>query len=147
VASGETIISAGVKVQGFPAQHGGLPMELFGHTFTIKPKFVGTGAVGLLFTLNNNRILNLGDTLLIDDAWGGLHPNVLMVPIGGMMTMDVDDALKAVELIKPEIVIPIHFNWHLLFYHRPTDVKRFATEVRRLGINPLTLKPGETIEL
>jgi L-ascorbate metabolism protein UlaG (beta-lactamase superfamily) len=147
IASGERVVTAGVQMQGVPVQHGGLPLKLFGHTITLKPRFVGTGAVGLLFVLDDQRVLNLGDTLFLKDAWSGLRPNILMVPIGGMMTMDVDEALKAVELIEPDIVIPMHFDWQILFYRSPVDVKRFAAEVDRMGSMCLTLNPGETAEL
>ena len=147
VAPGETVEVAGVQVQGVPAQHGGPTLTLFGHTFTFKPRFVGVGAVGLLFTLEGRWLLALGDTVLLEDAWRGLRPEVLMVPIGGVMTMDVDAALRAVAAIAPEAVIPVHYNWDVLFYHRPADVERFATEVRGRGCQCFPLKPGESAEV
>jgi L-ascorbate metabolism protein UlaG (beta-lactamase superfamily) len=67
-----------------------------------------------------------------------------MVPIGGMMTMDVDEALQAVAVIEPRVVIPMHYNWHLLFYHRPADVSRFAAGVRELGSECIVLDRGES---
>ncbi|MGD2158742.1 MAG: MBL fold metallo-hydrolase, partial [Anaerolineales bacterium] len=144
IAPGETVEAAGVSVSGVPARHGGLPLTLFGHAYTFKPKFVGAGAVGLLFNLDNCRLLNLGDTLYLEDAWCGLRPDLLMVPIGGMMTMDVDEALQAVAVIEPRVVIPMHYNWHLLFYHRPADVSRFAAGVRELGSECIVLDRGES---
>ena len=147
VAPGETVEVAGVQVQGVPVQHGGPTLTFFGRSFTFKPKAVGTGAVGLLFTLEGRWLLNLGDTLLLEEAWRGLHPDVLMVPIGGMMTMDVDQALQAVVAIEPEIVIPMHHNWDILFYHRPADVERFAAEVRTQGRQCFPLEPGESVEI
>ncbi|MBC8254868.1 MAG: MBL fold metallo-hydrolase [Ardenticatenia bacterium] len=147
VAPGETVEVAGVQVQGVPAQHGGPTLTLFGHTFTFKPRFVGVGAVGLLFTLEGRWLLALGDTVLLEDAWRGLRPEVLMVPIGGVMTMDVDEALRAVAVIEPEVVIPVHYNWDVLFYHRPADVERFAAEVRAGGRRCCPLKPGESAEV
>jgi L-ascorbate metabolism protein UlaG (beta-lactamase superfamily) len=107
------------------------------------------GAIGLSFTLEGRRFLNLGDTLLLDDkrAWQELRPDVLMVPIGGMMTMDVDDALQAVEIVAPKSVIPMHHNWDILFYHRPADVARFAKGAEVLGCQCFPLEPGEGVEL
>jgi L-ascorbate metabolism protein UlaG (beta-lactamase superfamily) len=70
-----------------------------------------------------------------------------MVPIGGMMTMDVDDALRAVEVIAPKSVIPMHHNWDILFYHRPADVTRFADGARALGCQRFPLERGESVEL
>ena len=146
VAPGETVKAAGVQVQGVPAQHGPI-LTLFGHSFSLKPRFVGVGAVGLLFTLEGRMLLNLGDTVLLEDAWRGLRPDVLMVPIGGVMTMDVDDALRAVAAIEPQVVIPVHYHWHILFYRHPADVERFAAEVRAVGRRCFPLKPGEGVEL
>jgi L-ascorbate metabolism protein UlaG (beta-lactamase superfamily) len=146
VAPREMVEAAGVQVQGIPVQHGPI-LTLFGRSFALKPGTTSGWSVGLLFTLEGRRLLNLGDTLLLEDAWRGLHPDVLMVPIGGMMTMNVDDALRVVAAIEPEIVIPMHHNWDILCYHRPADVERFAVEVRVKGCQCFPLKPGESAEI
>lgn len=36
--------------------------------------------------------------------------DVAMLPIGGTFTMDVDEAVEAALVIKPKIVIPMHFK-------------------------------------
>jgi len=146
VAPGETVEATGVQVQGVPVQHGPV-LTLFGRSFSLKPGFVGVGAVGLLFTLEGRRLLNLGDTVLLEDAWRGLHPDVLMVPIGGVMTMNAEQALRAVVVIEPEVVIPVHYNWDVLLYHRPADVERFTAEVRVGGHRCFPLEPGESTEI
>jgi L-ascorbate metabolism protein UlaG (beta-lactamase superfamily) len=144
VTPGETAEAAGLSVRGVPVLHGPL-LTCLGCAFTVP--FVGEGAVGFLLGLDNRQLLNLGDTLLLEEAWRGLRSDVLMVPIGGLMTMDVDAALRAVAAIEPELVIPTHFNWHILFYHRPADVARFAAGVRSLGCRCLPLEPGESIRV
>ena len=143
VAPGETVEVAGVQVQGVPVRHGPL-LSLFGRSFALKR---GRDSVGLLFTLEGRRLLALGDTMLLEEAWRGLRPDVLMVPIGGVMTMDVDDALRAVAAIEPQVVIPVHYHWHILFYRHPADVERFAAEVRAVGRRCFPLRPGEGVEL
>lgn len=147
LAPGQTAEAAGIAVEGVPTRHGGLTVTLLGRSFTVKPAFVGAGAVGMLLTLEGRRLLNLGDKLLLEDVWRGLRPDVLMVPIGGMMTMDVDDALAAVATIDPGLVVPMHYDWDILFYHRPADVTRFATAVRAEGRRCLPLKPGESVDV
>lgn len=146
VAPGETMKVNGISVRGVPTQHGGPTLTLLGRTFTFKPGRVGLGAVGFLFTLEGKSLLNLGDTLLLEDAWRGLRPGVLMIPIGGMMTMDVKAALCAVEVIAPRMVIPVHHNWDILFYHRPADVDGFVAGARQLGCEPLPLARGQTLQ-
>jgi L-ascorbate metabolism protein UlaG (beta-lactamase superfamily) len=144
VAPGETVEAAGVQVHAVPVQHGPA-FSLLGRS--LKLPFVGPGGVGLLLTLEGRRLLSLGDTLLLEGAWQGLRPDVLVVPIGGFMTMDVDEALRAVDIIKPSIVVPAHYNWYVLFYRHPADVKRFAEGVSALGYQCKPLARGESCEL
>ena len=103
--------------------------------------------MGLLFGLEDRWLLNLGDTLLLEDAWRGLRSDVLMVPIGGLMTMDEDTALQAVATIEPRVVIPTHYDWDILFYHRSAEVARFAAGARSLGCQCFPLEPGERIDI
>ena len=147
VAPGKTVEVSKIPIRGVPTQHGGLMFTLLGRTFTFKPGRVGLGAIGFLFTLEGKSLLNLGDTLLSEEAWRGLRPGLLMIPIGGMMTMDVEAALRAVEVIAPQMVIPVHHNWDILLYHRPADVERFAVEGRVKGCQCFPLKPGESAEI
>ncbi len=48
-----------------------------------------------------------GDMKLIAQLY---HPEVAMLPIGGYYTMGPKEAALAVELLKPKIVLPIHFG-------------------------------------
>lgn len=146
VAPGEAVQVNGISIRGMPTQHGGLTSTLLGRTFTFKPSRVGLGAVGFWFTLEGKSVLNLGDTLLLEEAWRGLRPDVLMIPIGGMMTMDVEAALRAVEVIAPRVAMPVHYNWDILFYHRPADVDRFVAGARKLRCEPVLLARGQTLE-
>jgi L-ascorbate metabolism protein UlaG (beta-lactamase superfamily) len=136
----------GISIRAVLTQHGGLTFTLLGRTFTFKPDRVGLGAIGFLFTLEGRSLLNLGDTLLLEEAWRGMRPDVLMIPAGGMMTMDVEAALRAVEVIAPRAVIPIHHNWDILFYHRPADVEGFVARVQELDCEPIPLARGQTLE-
>jgi L-ascorbate metabolism protein UlaG (beta-lactamase superfamily) len=147
VAPGECLQVVDVQVQGVKVRHGGLPLPCFKRSYLLKPGFVGVGAVGLHFVLDGHQLLALGDTIWLEHAWNGLRPDILMVPIGGVMTMNVEDALKAAAVIEPKVVIPVHHNWHILFYKHPADVDRFAVGVRKLGITCLPLAPGETTEV
>jgi L-ascorbate metabolism protein UlaG (beta-lactamase superfamily) len=147
VSAGETVEVCGVRIRGIRAQHGGLVLKMFGSSLTFKPRTVGLGAIGLLFTLEGCSLLNLGDTLLLEDEWRNLDVDVLMVPIGGMMTMDVSEALRAVAAIQPAVVIPVHHNWDILFYHRPADVERFASGVIKMGHQCLPLRPGQSAQV
>jgi L-ascorbate metabolism protein UlaG (beta-lactamase superfamily) len=99
-------------------------------------------------TIGSKSILNLGDSLLLAD-WEGLSPTVLMLPIGGIgqntWTMDVDDAIQAVELIDPELVIPCHYSVPFLWKRKfaVADDARFKREVEALGKKCRILGAGQ----
>lgn len=67
---------------------------------------------GFLIDCNGVRIYHAGDTGLTLDMklLQDEHVNVAMIPIGGNFTMDIQDACKAVDFIKPELTVPMHYN-------------------------------------
>ena len=84
-----------------------------------------------------------GDMKLIHELY---KPVVAMLPIGGHFTMGVEEAVKAVELLKPSIAIPMHYN---TFDVISADPNRFAALVRERvpGVDVRVLKPGESIKV
>ena len=60
--------------------------------------------------MNLLHLGDLGDILteeqlsLIDDI------DILMIPVGGLSTIDAEDAVKVVSQIEPKIVIPMHYK-------------------------------------
>lgn len=106
------------------------------------------GNIGFKITIGNKTIINLGDALY-NDTWQNLTPDVLMIPIGGVVgnTMDVDDALKAVKLIQPKFVLPMHYNCAFLWQKNinPTDGQYFKTQVEKMGIGCQIMSYGDEI--
>lgn len=85
--------------------------------------------VGFIVTLHNVKIYHPGDTELIEEMKELSRENidVALLPIGGTYVMDVDQALKAVEFIRPKYVIPMHFGkWKSI--ELKADVERFKKE-------------------
>ena len=66
--------------------------------------------------VDGTRIYHAGDTALIKDMeLLESHVDVALLPIGDNFTMGPEDAARAVEMIKPRVVIPIHFDtWPLI---------------------------------
>lgn len=156
VSVGETIDVDGMSVTGIQATHGELTLKVGPLSKTVKPgpkERIGWGAIGFDIRLDGKRIVNLGDTLLLEDAWQTIKaPDVLMIPIGGKEahnTMDVPDALKAVGIIQPKLVIPCHYNLPALFTQTycPADDRLFKTEVEKLGTQATILQAGDSIDL
>lgn len=68
---------------------------------------------GVLFTSEGKTIYHAGDTALFGDMkLIGERNNidVAFLPIGDNFTMGPDDAAYAVQLLKPQIVVPVHYN-------------------------------------
>ncbi len=150
---GESTELDGVMFDAVRSKHGPIAVPLLGFTIRQKPgpnKRVGLGSMGFKITIGNNSILNLGDSLLLPD-WDGFRPTVLMLPIGGLgqntWTMDVDDALRAVERIEPELVIPCHYNVPFLWKRKIAlaDDARFEREVEALGKKCSILGAGDAV--
>ena len=79
-------------------------------------------------------------------------PDVLMIPIGGMAvhnTMDVPDALRAVKIMRPKLVIPCHYNCPAFFTktYNPADVSLFKEEVEKTGAKLVILQKGDSIDI
>jgi len=85
----------------------------------------------LITTPDGRKIYIAGDTGLFAGmsliGEEGIHFAVL--PIGDNFTMGPDDALRAVKLIKPEFVVPVHYNtWDLIAQDPAAWKKRVEAE-------------------
>ena len=67
------------------------------------------GWLGFLFDLDGTIIYHSGDTDCIPEM-ENLQPDVALLPVSGTYVMDPDDALKAVKILKPKKVIPMHWG-------------------------------------
>ena len=152
----ETIDVDGLTVTGIKTIHGELTLKLGPFSKTVKPgpeERIGWGAIGFDIELDGKRIINLGDTLLQEKEWQAIqNPDVLMIPIGGREfhnTMDEAEALQAVKIIKPKLVIPCHYNCPAFFKRKynPADDVMFKTEVEATGAKCVILNQGDSIDL
>ncbi|MER1958531.1 MAG: metal-dependent hydrolase [Solibacillus sp.] len=99
---------------------------------------------GILFTAEGKTIYHAGDTALFGDMEliGKRHPiDVAFLPIGDNFTMGPDDAAYAVSLLKPKIVVPIHYN---TFPPIEQDPNEFAKLVEDAEVQILTA--GESVK-
>ncbi|GAB4319581.1 metal-dependent hydrolase [Pseudothermotoga elfii] len=122
-----------------PALHGSSISE--GDT----PVYAGNPC-GFLIEIHDKKIYHAGDTGLTKDMELLRRENIdlAFLPIGGNFVMDLWDAVEAVKMIYPEIVVPIHYNtWEVI----KSDPTIFQKEVEKLGLKCRALKPGESIEL
>jgi L-ascorbate metabolism protein UlaG (beta-lactamase superfamily) len=93
-----------VKILAFPAYNLDKPFH---------PK--NEGWVGYLIKMNNLMIYHAGDTDKIPEmqkltGYGKEKKFVALLPVGGRFTMTPEEAADAAKLIKPFVVIPIHYG-------------------------------------
>ena len=68
--------------------------------------------------------------------------DLALLPIGDNFTMGPADALKAVKLLEPKKVVPMHYNTWPVIEQNP---QRFADDVRgETNCWPIILKPGQS---
>ena len=100
--------------------------------------------VGFLITMGGKTVYNAGDTGLFYDMKliGEMNQiDLAFLPIGDNFTMGIDDAVKAVEFLKPRKVVPVHYNTFPLIEQDPQE---FAGKVKTAEV--VIMNPGDTIE-
>ncbi|MBD3234649.1 MAG: metal-dependent hydrolase [candidate division Zixibacteria bacterium] len=79
---------------------------------------------GFVLRMDNKSVYHAGDTGLFYDMKliGELYPlDLALLPIGSNFTMGIMEALKAVELLSPKMVIPMHYNTFDVIEQNPQD--------------------------
>ena len=108
----------------------------------------GGNPAGFLLTTNENKkIYMAGDTGLFGDMKliGEEGLDLAVIPIGDNYTMGPADALRAVKLLNPKAVIPIHFNTFDLIRQDP---QAWAERVEAETDTKVHLmQPGDTYSL
>jgi len=127
---------------------GSVKFTIAHHGSTLGDKLqYGGNPVGLIIRTGGKIIYHAGDTGLFLDMKliGELDKiDLAMVPIGGNFTMDIPDAIKAIEFLKPKKAIPMHYNTFDLLACNPED---FVAGVEKFGTEGIVLKYGESYEL
>jgi len=119
-----------------PALHGGAVAGDESGQYTTVPG-------GFLINVDGKTVYHAGDTALITDMQllkGQV--DVACLPIGDNFTMGPDDAVRAVEMIEPMTVIPMHYN---TFEVIEQDPNAFAGSVGSRS-QVVILEPGQSYE-
>jgi L-ascorbate metabolism protein UlaG (beta-lactamase superfamily) len=99
----------------------------------------------LLTTLDGQKIYIAADTGLFGDMQmiGEEGIDLAVLPIGDNFTMGPDDALKAVKMIQPKHVVPVHYNTFDVIKQDPNAwAERVEAET---STKVHVLKPGESL--
>jgi L-ascorbate metabolism protein UlaG (beta-lactamase superfamily) len=122
------------------------------HSSSFQDGTYGGMPMGVLFEFGDLRVYHAGDTALFGDmALIGRHGlDLALLPIGGHYTMDPEEALEAVRLLRPRHVVPIHYGTFGLIEQDPLafrDAVAALSEVDGGGAVVHPLAPGEALEL
>ncbi len=151
----EWMLKQGVKkVHGM--QHGGgfnFPFGRVKLTLAFHGSMLPDGSNGgnpcgfLITTKEGKRIYDAADTGLFGDMRliGEEGIDLALLPVGDNYTMGPDDAVRAVKLLNPKKVVPIHYNtWPLI----SQDAQAWAERIRKeTQAGPVVLKPGESVDV
>ena len=102
---------------------------------------------GFVVTAAGKRVYFAGDTSLFSDMSliGEESLDVAMLPIGDVFTMGIEDSIRAVKLLRPKYVIPMHYNtWTPIVQ----DGGQWAELVNReTDAQPIVMDPGDTFKV
>jgi L-ascorbate metabolism protein UlaG (beta-lactamase superfamily) len=111
----------------------------------LNPIYLGSPC-GILLHADGKTLYHAGDTALFLDMQliGRANLDAALLPIGDNYTMGPDDALTALDFLKPRLAVPMHYDtWPLL----AQDAADFARRAKEAGHAVQPLKPGATLDL
>lgn len=132
---------------GFHHPFGYLKLTQAVHGSSLPDGSYGGMPAGVLITAEGKKVYHAGDTGLFAGMAliGEEGIDLALLPIGDNYTMGPEDALRAVKLIRPRVVIPMHYaTWGLI----AQDPYAWAERVRHeTTTQPVVLSVGESYEL
>ena len=103
---------------------------------------------GIVLHIDGKRIYHAGDTGVFLDMQLIAELNgpfdVCMLPIGDNFTMGIDDAVKACELIRAKMHVPMHYN---TFPVVKADGEEFVRKVEERGLAARIVAAGGSLAL
>jgi L-ascorbate metabolism protein UlaG (beta-lactamase superfamily) len=103
----------------------------------------GGEACGYVVAFDNGvKIYHAGDTNVFGDMQiirELYRPEIAMIPIGDHYTMGPREAAYACKLLKPKMVVPMHFGTFPVLTGKPSELQKLVPEVE-----VREMKPGET---
>jgi L-ascorbate metabolism protein UlaG (beta-lactamase superfamily) len=103
---------------------------------------------GVIVEAEGKRVYHAGDTGLFGDMKliGQIYkPDLALLPIGRYYTMGALEAAEAVRLLKPKVVIPMHYR---TFPVLAQSADEFAKKVKKKAprVKVVILNPGESYQ-
>ena len=131
---------------GFDYPWGRVKLTIAHHGSALPDGSYGGNPCGFLFYIQGKKIYHACDTGLFYDMKliGEEGIDLAVLPIGDNFTMGPADALRAVRLIEPKQVLPIHYDTFDVIQQDPAAWKVLVE--KQTGATVALLKPGESLE-
>lgn len=129
---------------GYSHPFGYLKLTIAHHGSSLPDGSCGGNPAGLLLTTDDKKLYFAGDTGLFYSMCliGEEGVDLAVLPIGDNFTMGPDDALRAVQLIEPQTVVPVHYD---TFEVIQQDPYAWAERVKaETSTEAIVLHPGES---
>lgn len=100
--------------------------------------------MGVVFETDGVSVYHAGDTALFSDMAriGDRGIDLALLPIGDNFTMGPEDAVEATLLLRPKVVVPIHYATFPVLVQ---DASAFKASVEsRAGVTCLVMQPGDS---
>lgn len=99
-------------------------------------------ACGFMLDIDGVKLYHAGDTALTYDMKLLEKEKIdyAILPIGGNFTMDLEDSIESLSLIKPKAAIPMHYNTFKVIEQDPSEFKSDMCEI-------IILEPNNEMEL
>ncbi|MFC4454316.1 metal-dependent hydrolase [Deinococcus sonorensis] len=115
------------------------------HSSSFPDGTYGGMPTGMVIEFGGKRLYFAGDTSLFSDMQliGDRGLDLAFLPIGDNYTMGPEEAGRALDLLRPRDVIPMHYG---TFPVLTGDPQVFAREAEQRGVKVHLLQPGETLD-
>lgn len=138
---GGTVTDGDVEITMVRAEHSSSIME------NGVPVYMGEPC-GFIIRTEGITIYHAGDTGLFSDMnliRSLYHPDVALLPAGGLYTMGPAEAMMAAEFVGAPLVIPMHYNTFPAIQQDLTGFKKAIEETTAMKVE--LLQPGNELTL
>lgn len=133
---------------GFLHPFGYLKLTLAIHGSGLPDGSYGGNPVGFLLTTNDQEKIYMAcDTGLFGDMRliGEEGIDLAVLPIGDNYTMGPDDALRAVKMLEPKLIVPIHYNTFDVITQDPDSWAQRVESETNTQVH--VIAPGESVTI
>lgn len=104
-------------------------------------------AGGFIVETGGKTIYHAGDTAYfaeMADIGERFDIDVAFLPVGDVLTMGPEDAVRAAKLLQPKLTVPVHWGTLPFFTGTP---EAFVEQMEAAGMKAQKMEPGDTLDV